>query len=350
MELAKLISQYDQNNMLKLLLSFPDQFADAYEIGTSFEFAASPEKIRNIIFSGMGGSAIGGDIIISYLNDELKIPTFVNRGYSLPKFIDRSSLVIVSSFSGNTEESLNCYEQAKDKRAQIVCVTSGGKLKKEATSQEIPLISIPGGMPPRCALGYLTIPVLVFLMKSGFAKFSTDDFEEAKNLLKQKAADYASPSLENNAYQLAQKLYHKIPIIYSTNDMLFAVAMRWKGQFSENAKVLAFANFFPELNHNEIVGWEKLPDILTKLQIIYLHDKDDFSRNQARMDITKSILEKVTNSIIELSTEGVSRLARIFSLIYLGDMSSFYLAMLNQVDPTPIEKIQLLKDQLQKLN
>lgn len=178
----------------------------------------------------------------------------------------------------------------------------------------------------------------------------SNDFDETEQLLQQKAEIYASDGPQNVALKLANQLKNKIPILYSSADFLYPVGLRWKGQFSENAKVLAFCNEFPELNHNEIVGWERLPDMLTNFQIIYLRDGEDYNRNQKRMNITRGILEKVASPIIELFTEGHSKLARLFSLIYLGDWVSFYLAAINGVDPTPVEKIQILKDQLDSEN
>lgn len=340
----------DRSNMLQLLTAFPQQFRQARQIGEAFNLKINPNNVKNLLFAGMGGSAIGGDLIIACLNTELKIPALVNRNYFLPNFVDRSSLVIVSSFSGNTEESLSCYEDARVKGAQIICITSGGKLAQKANQDGVPFITIPGGTPPRTALGYLSIPLLVLLSQSGFANVNSDDFDETEKLLVQKAKLYAPEAQENDALNLANQLKNKIPILYSSTDFLSVVGVRWKGQFSENAKVLAFCNVFPELNHNEIVGWERLPNILTNFQIIYFRDQEDYSRNQKRMRITQGILEKVTSPIIELSTEGNSRLARLFSLIYLGDWVSFYLAALNGIDPTPIEKIQILKNKLSSEN
>ena len=339
-------NKIDGSNMLRLLTAFPQQFRQARQIGEAFDFKINHYQVKNIIFAGMGGSAIGGDLIISCLNPELQIPAFVNRNYFLPNFVNQSSLVIVSSFSGNTEESLSCYDDAKTKDAQIVCISSGGILAHQANHDGIPLITIPGGTPPRTALGYLSIPLLVLLSRSGFAEVADNDFDETEKLLEQKSVLYAPDASENGALNLANQLKSKIPILYSTADFLSVVGMRWKGQFSENAKVLAFCNVFPELNHNEIVGWERLPNLLTNFQIIYFRDQDDYKRNQKRMQITQGILEKVTSPIIELFTEGNSRLARLLSLIYLGDWVSFYLAAINGIDPTPIEKIQILKNQL----
>ncbi len=339
-------NKIDRSNMLQLLTAFPQQFRQARQIGEAFDLEIANQNVKNIVFVGMGGSAIGGDLIISCLNPELKIPAFVNRNYFLPNFVDQSSLVIVSSFSGNTEESLSCYEDAKVKGAYIVCIASGGKLAQQANQDSIPFITIPGGTPPRTALGYLSIPLLVLLSRSGFAKVASDDFDETEKLLEQKSGLYAPEARDNIALNLASQLKNKIPILYSSADFLSIIGMRWKGQFSENAKVLAFCNVFPELNHNEIMGWERLPNMLTNFQIIYFRDQADYKRNQKRMRVTQRILEKVTSPIIELSTEGISRMARLFSLIYLGDWVSFYLAVINGIDPTPIEKIQILKRRL----
>lgn len=343
------ISKFDSQNMLELLLSFPRQFNEAIDIGKKFNHQADRNKVKHVVFAGMGGSAIGGDLIVACLSNALTVPAMVNRNYFLPHFVNQSTLVIISSFSGNTEESLSCYEDAKKKRAQLLCITSGGELHERTNKDRVPAIIIPGGMPPRCALGYLSMPIMVFLIKSGFTDLRDDYFDETIDLLSQKSELCSPENPANPALEIAQKLCGRIPIIYSTNDMLYVVAQRWKGQLSENAKVLAFYNVFPELNHNEIVGWEQLPELLNQFQILYLRDNKDFSRNQARMKITKGILEKVTNSIIELKTDGQSKLARLFSLIYLGDMVSYYLAMLTNVDPTPIEKIQQLKDALREI-
>ncbi len=338
----------DRSNMLQLLTGFPQQFQQARLIGERLNFKINRHDIKNIVFAGMGGSAIGGDLIISCLNAQLKVPALVNRNYFLPKFVDESSLVIVSSYSGSTEESLSCYEDAKIKGAQIISITSGGRLAQQASQDGVPIITIPGGAAPRTALGYLTIPLLIFLSQIGLATIESDVFDETEKLLTQKAELYAPETKQNMASNLADQLKNKIPILYTTADFLYPVGMRWKGQFSENAKVLAFCNFFPELNHNEIMGWEQLPKILTNFQIIYLRDQGDYHRNQERMTITKGILEKVTHSIIELYTEGTSRLARLFSMICLGDWVSFYLATINSIDPTRIEKIEILKDRLSR--
>lgn len=344
------VQEIDGSNMLRLLTSFPKQFREARQIGESFGSTINRDRVKNILFAGMGGSAISGDLIIACLGNELKVPAVVVRNYFLPNFVNHSSLVIVSSYSGNTEESLSCYEDAKAKGAQTISIASSGKLAESAQRDGIPLITIPGGAPPRTALGYLSIPLLVLLSRSGFTAIKISDLEETEHLLEQKNVQYSPESQNNLAYGLALKLKNKMPILYSSVEFLQVVGLRWKGQFSENAKVLAFNNVFPELNHNEIVGWERLPHLLTNFQIIYLRDSQDYNRNHKRMNITREILERVTSPIIELFTEGNSRLTRLFSLIYLGDWVSYYLAIINGIDPTPIKKIQTLKDRLRSEN
>jgi len=346
MNLSKHIEKYDQSNMLELLLTFPKQFKQAVEIGYSFDYKIDSKKIKQIVYAGMGGSAIGGDLIFSCFSNDLAIPTFVSRNYFLPAFVDQNSLVIVSSFSGNTEESLSSYEDARTRMAQILCITSDGELEQQAKQDDIPTILIPGNMQPRAALGYLSIPVLIALLKAGYTTLDRADFDETLTLLQSKARLFDPKNEDNLALNIAKKIHGRLPVIYCTNNLLPVVANRWKCQISENAKMQAFYNVFPELNHNEIVGWEEPADMMKNFQIIYLKDKSDFSRNQRRMAITKDILEQITNPVIQVDSEGDSLLARLFSLIYLGDMVSFYLAMLNKVDPTPIDKIQKLKEQL----
>ncbi len=342
------LQQYDRANMLKLLKDFPLQFRQARQIGEALNFEVDQARVKNLIFAGMGGSAIGGDLIISCLADQLKVPAMVIRNYTLPAVVDQNSLVIVSSYSGNTEESLSCYEVAQSRGAMIVAISSGGKLAARAQADGIPLIAIPGGAPPRTALGYLSLPVLIWLAKIGLAEIDDHVLDETQNLLLQMNQRYLPEAADNPAQKLAAQLQNKFPVIYCTADLLAPVAWRWKGQFSENSKVLAFCNVFPELNHNEIVGWHQRPERLRDFQIIYLRDREDHIRNQKRMNVTRGILERLTDPIIELYTTGESRLARLMSLVQLGDWVSYYLAILTGVDPTPIEKIQLLKDQLSR--
>jgi glucose/mannose-6-phosphate isomerase len=298
----------------------------------------------------MGGSAIGGDLVRSYLADELKIPFLINRNYTLPNFVGPASLVIVSSYSGNTEETLSAYAEAKDRKAKIICICSGGKLMELAKQDGFLWVKVPEGYPPRAALGYSFVLPLMILVLLKLAPDKQSELEETIKTLINGLNSYKAEkkTSENIAKQLALKLHKKLPIIYSAENHLDAVATRWKGQICENSKMLAFANFFPEFNHNELVGWKKIDEYKDKLVVIILKDKDDHIRIKRRIEITNGIIQGLGVEIIQKESIGQGLLSRIFSLIQLGDFTSLYLAILNQIDPTPVEVINFLKNELAK--
>lgn len=339
-------AKYDSQGMLNRILKFPEQLQHAQSISKAVEVPFGSEQILNICVAGMGGSAISGDIARSYLSDTLKIPILVNRSYTLPNFVNEHSLMIVNSYSGNTEETLEAYEDACKREAKIVCVTSGGKLAEKAKAHGDPIYFIPTGYPPRSALGYLTVPLLFTLYDIGLTPNPEKDLLESVNLLAALREQYHPDSGDNLAKQISYQLENKIPLIYGSVSRFDAVAFRWKTQLSENSEVLAFYNAFPELNHNEIMGWGPLQEINRNFQVIYLKDSGDHPQVKKRMNIVKEILEQKTGPVIEVESRGQSLLARIFSLVFLGDMVSFYLAILNRVDPTPVEKIDYLKQRL----
>ncbi len=343
------IDKIDTSRMLSLLLSFPEQFQRAWRIGEESEFDLHSRAFKNITFIGMGGSAIAGDLAISSVGDEIQIPMIVSRDYSIPRFIDAESLVFVLSYSGDTEESLSAYAQALERKATIVCITSGGMLKEWAIRDRCPVFTIPGGQPPRASLGYLFVPLLIALSRMGMIGDKKAELDETYHLLLKKVREYGPENPGNSAIQSSQQLLNKIPILYTTAGMMEVVGKRWKCQFNENSKIHAFVNQFPELNHNEIVGYEMLKDVFRRFQVIYLHDAGDYYRIQKRMEITRDIIREEHVSVMEFSTEGQSVLARLFSLIFLGDMISYYVAIGYGIDPTAIRKIQLLKEQLKKV-
>lgn len=353
----ELIKQIDKSDMLKIMTSFDRQCWEAVEIGERFEGVEPLKKkinnnLNSIVFTGLGGSAIGADLIKSYLSNELKIPIWVNRNYTLPEFIGEKTLVFCCSYSGNTEETLEAYEQAKEKKGVIVCLTSGGKLKESADGDDFPCVVIPGGLPPRTALGYSFFVPLVLLGRLGLISEKKTQIKEAIQIIRRLREKAVGPEIEsskNQAKQIAISVYNRFPVIYAAADHMDAVATRWRGQLAENSKTLASSHFFPEMNHNEIVGWEYPPDILKKMAIILLRDKDDLARVKKRMDITLGIIKEKAAGAIKVNSRGKGLLARIFSLIYIGDFVSFYLAMLNNVDPTPVDKITYLKECLAKL-
>ncbi len=346
-----LIEKLDPHRMYDLIWKFPSQLEDAFKIAESVDISKiDPAKIENVIVAGMGGSAIGGDLVRSYLFDQIKLPFFICRNYFLPNFSGEKSLVFVSSYSGNTEETISAYDQAKKRNAQIVSLSSGGKTEKKAKEDGFCLVKVPKGYQPRAALGYSFVPILSILSRLGLCPDKKNDIEKTIEFLSENLPLFKiqKKTNDNPAKRLAEKIFQKIPIIYSSNDFFDAVAYRWKGQLCENSKTLAFCNVFPEFNHNELVGWNILSGLEGKLIVIFLKDKGDLLRIKKRMDIVKKIIQNKNFEVVEVESKGPDLLARIFSLIQLGDFVSFYLAILNQVDPTPVEVIDYLKKELEK--
>lgn len=337
----------DREDMLARIEYFPEQCARAVKIGESIVLP-SYRTISHLVISGMGGSAIGGELLLDYTRNDINIPLVVNRHYSIPRFVNQKSLVFVCSYSGNTEETLQAWEEARKRRAKLIVVTAGGKLGQEAKANKIPTILLPFIGPPRSALGYSFFPLLIILQKLKLIPNRNREIEEAIAVLHGLKDKYVPecPRPENLAKQLAERLYHYLPVIYGSQDTTSAVVSRWRGQFNENSKTYAFSNVIPEMNHNEIVGWEHSRELTKNFQVIILHDPVDSPRVQKRQEITRLILEKNAAGIVEITGEGNSLLARMFSLIYLGDFVSFYLAILKGVDPTPVASIDFLKKSL----
>ncbi|MBI3999229.1 MAG: bifunctional phosphoglucose/phosphomannose isomerase [Candidatus Omnitrophica bacterium] len=347
------IEQNDPRNMLKLIHGFSDQMKHAEEIGCALSLDPGLGKgISKIVFSGLGGSAIGADFIRSYLAYEFPIPIFVNRHYRLPNFVDDKTLLIASSYSGDTEETLSSLQDGLKRKARILAITSGGQLARQAEAHSFPWIQIPGGFSPRAALGYSVIPLLVAFSKIGFSKvYRPEELKEARELIRSLAQTQYGMQVrfENNlAKQLASLCFQKYPIIYAGTDYFDVVALRWRGQIEENAKALASHHILPEMNHNELVGWQSPKELLKEAVVFFLRDAADHKRVQMRMNLTQKIVERSAGKVVELQSQGKSILARMFSLVYLGDWVSFYLAALYQVDPTPVDVIQYLKSELAK--
>jgi glucose/mannose-6-phosphate isomerase len=342
------VQLYDRGNMRKLLVEFPRQAEEAVRIGRAAKIPYRASAIGEIVVTGLGGSAIGGDLLRSYLSESLRIPFAVNRHYSLPAYVGKKSLVIVSSYSGGTEETIAAHLDARKRKAMVLCVTSGGETERLAKKFKQPVVKIPKGLPPRTALAYSFFPSLIALAKMKLIASRDAEIAETIALLAKKSKLYASLRGDNPALELARQLYNKLPIIYSAADRFDAVNVRWRGQMAENAKVLAFGHVIPEMNHNEIVGWKVLQRLMGDMTAVFLRDKDDHPRIQTRMHITKGIVSEFAGKVIEVNSEGRSLLARTFSLIYLGDWTSYYLALLNGIDPTPVRVIDYLKWELGK--
>ncbi len=346
----KEIAKYDRSDMLGILESFPEQCENAESIGRKFVPPASYKIVySNIIFTGMGGSAIGPEILRSYIWRVAEIPVFVNRGYRMPGFTGEKSLVVAISYSGDTEETVSAYMDARSRRAKIIAVTSGGRLRALAEKDSVPMIELPPGLQPRCAVGYLFFPILKALSKVGVISDRSRDVREAvKTLeaLRRRQIGSRLPESRNIAKRIAHRLHGKFPVIYGSSDFTDCMVTRWRGELAENAKQLSSGHLFPEMNHNEIAGWENPSKALKSFIAVFLRDTGDHPRVSKRMDITVRILKRGLFEVIEVRPPGKTSLARLFSFLYIGDFVSFYLAILNMTDPTPVERIAYLKKEL----
>lgn len=345
-----ILERLDPGNMHGAISGFPSHIREAVEIGKSLNI--NPEYFRNIdniIVCGMGGSAIGGEIALSLLYDSLNIPMCACRNYVLPGYAGKNSLVIGSSYSGNTEETIAAFRQARSLDCKLFAITTGGELGRLAKEYGSLLVQLPKlNLQPRAALAYSIVPLMAFFWEIGLSEYVSENFHELAAFLENRQKNFVINREEsgNPAKQLAREFHGQIPIIYSGPTLTNAVATRFKGQISENGKILAFANQFPEFNHNELVGWEILGEYGQFLKVVVLRDADDHARVKARMDIITKKLRDQGITVIELISEGENRLERVFSLIQLGDFASYYLGLLNEVDPTPVEAIEFLKKEL----
>jgi len=319
----------DKSNYIKAIEDFPLQCRKALELPKGM---VVPSDISNIVVCGMGGSAIGGDLLKSCLSRT--IPVIVNREYELPKFVNENSLVFLVSYSGNTEETLSCYKEAAKKGCVVVAISSGGKLSEHCSKT----INIPSGLQPRAALGYLFFPMLGLLHNSGITEVSNEELNEMLATLRD--TNYYKESGE----ALAKKIKNRIPVVYSSS-LLAPAAYRFKTQINENSKLPAFCHVFPEMNHNELVGYKHMDR--DKFVAILIRDKEDHPRIRKRMDICREIFERKVD-VEEISTKGTYLLSRMFSVIYLGDFASYYLALSNREDPAPVDIIEYLKRELAK--
>jgi glucose/mannose-6-phosphate isomerase len=342
------LHEFDPTHQYQTLLQFPAHFKQGIDIGNEVDVSdIDADQIKNVVICGMGGSAIGADILKTYLMSELAIPVMVNRGYHLPAYVNNNSLIIAVSYSGNTEETLSSYDDAVLKGAQIAVITSGGRLTELAARHKDVLVNVPGGLAPRYALGYIFPPLLLLFVRLGLTSRRENDLKDTLRTIENAVHHYSDYEAKaNDAVQIAEALHGMLPVIYSSQSALEAVNLRWRNQISENSKMLAFGNVFPEMNHNEIVGWEQNPELLQKIAVIALHERNAGPRIARRMNVTLGLIKPYAGHIIEIYADEERLLSRIFGLICLGDWISFYLATGTDTDPFPIEKINKLKDAL----
>ncbi|ARA92619.1 MAG: bifunctional phosphoglucose/phosphomannose isomerase [Bacteroidetes bacterium] len=340
------IQPLDTGRMYDLIRQFPDQLRDGRSRAQDVPLPAALDDLDHIVVAGMGGSAIGGDLVRTLVQPTAPVPMTVVRDYTLPAYVGPGTLLVASSFSGNTEETLTVLDEAARRRARILCVTSGGQMLEIARNEGYPVVQIPGGMPPRAALGYSFAAVMTLAERLGLAPADAAAWDEAMALLEAQTAACADPA-GNEALDLARTLHGKLPVVYSGPGLMEAVNLRWRGQFQENSKVYATGNLFPEMNHNEIMGWQYPGAVHALLAVVVLRDRGDHPRIRRRLDVTGRLLGDRAASWTEVESRGTAPLARLLSLVNLGDWVSFYLALLQAVDPTPIPLIDALKEAMQ---
>jgi glucose/mannose-6-phosphate isomerase len=335
--------------MLTRIKELPRQCRQAWQAVSEMPLPAAYKDIDNIVILGMGGSAIGGDLVKSLVAAEAKIPIIVHRDYALPAYVNERTLLIGSSYSGNTEETLSGFELALKTGAKKLAITSGGKLQKMAETQHIPVFKIEYKSQPRAALGFSFIPILGVLQKLGFIRDKSADVAETVAVLEGLVTelDETSTVKVNPAKQLAQRLYGRLPVIYGAG-ITAEAAHRWKTQINENSKAWGFYEVFPELNHNATVGFPLPKEIASKIRVVLLRSPTFNQRIKLRYDITCELLKQAGVAYEFVDSEGKSPLAQMVSLVSIGDWVSYYLAILYGVDPSPVKVISYLKDRLAK--
>jgi len=347
------IKKLDKQGMLEVEENFYRQLESSKKIAESFDLnQVKLKKLSGMAILGMGGSGFVGDIIKSLVKDEIDIPVEIVKSYDLPGFVKTGWLVIPVSYSGDTEETVIAARQALKRGCTLLCVTAGGEMEKIARENNQAVIKVPSGFQPRGASGYLFFSTYLVLGRMGIIDINAGDVKEALDLIKNKASRYAREvsTQENYAKQIALEIGNKLPVIYGTSGILSAVAFRWKCELNENSKFPSFWSEFPELNHNETVGWENLKELTSNFVLVVFKDSTATARIKVRIDTTVKIIKDNLNKIIEIPVEGKSKLAKAMSLMYLGDIASVYLALLNETDPTPVDKILVLKAELAKLD
>ncbi|OGU57769.1 MAG: bifunctional phosphoglucose/phosphomannose isomerase [Ignavibacteria bacterium GWF2_33_9] len=344
------ITALDNSGMGSILIDFHQQIRNSIKKVSHFPKLENLRKINKIVIFGMGGSAISGDLARNYISvnhHEIDLPITIIRNYNIPVWVDENTLAIAISYSGNTEETLSCFAQAAKVTKNLIAISSGGQIKEICNEHNIPFLEVPGGFQPRAALGYLFTTITTFLLLN-FCKIcevskATIEFQILADYLEMKGKEYSVVSEDNFALEIAQEIAGKTVVIYSSSDVLDVVNLRWRGQIQENSKNLAFGNLFPEMNHNEINSYMHPEKSIENLALIFLSDKADNPKVFERILATKEILSEKCKTVLHLEGQEDIFLVRLFDLIYLADWVSYYLAILNNEDPTPIPLISKLK-------
>jgi glucose/mannose-6-phosphate isomerase len=337
------VRSHDPGGMLAAIGELGSDCRQGYATGVSAAELPDPADVRSVVCCGMGGSAVAGDVLRSVFRDRIGVPIEVNRSPELPEHAGPHSLVVVSSYSGNTSETLAAFREARKRGCRSIVVTSGGAMADEASEAGVPVVLVPGGFQPRAALGWLAFTTLGALEAAGLLPPLAEDVAEAAGEIEARAAACGpdSPAGENPAKQLAEAVGARIPVIWGAEGIGAAAAARWKTQCNENGKMPAWGASMSELDHNEVVGWTE-PFGAAHAVIALRHEGED-PEIASRFRLSLEIAADAGAGTHEVWASGRSGLARLMSLIALGDFVSAYVAIRKGVDPTPVHVIQRLK-------
>ena len=341
MVIKDLIKKYDSKNQFEVLKNTYKQVISVWNNKIDIS-NLKKNNYSSIVFCGLGGSAISGDLLLDYLSEEMKLLFKIVRGYNLPSYTHKDTLVIISSYSGNTEETISCFRQALKLNCSIIAITSGGKIWDEANKYKIPIIKIESGFQPRYALGLSFFSLLKLMQELGFVN-EESTVKKIIELWQRRGEEFSTE--KNQAIQIAEQLIGFIPVIYSA-EFLSSAGYRFKCQVNENSKLHAFHNIIPELNHNEIIGWESYQEKQFQTKVIYLLDKEYHPQNRKRFDILKELLAEQKVEVLALESVKPTKKVRIMDLIFLCDWISFYTSILHGFDPSEIDFIHQMKKRL----
>ncbi len=333
----------DPGGMLDIVMHLADQCREGYGLGLAASPLPEPDGVTSVAFCGMGGSAIAGDVVAALAAPRLRLPVLTVRAPELPEFCGPHTLVVASSYSGDTAETLALFEEAVARGCRLVAITSGGQLDLRAEELGVGRVLVPGGQMPRAAFGYLSLGALGALEAMGIVPTHAEDVaesaEELAGLVSEAGPDV--PLASNPAKELASELGDRVPVVWGAEGIGAVAATRWKCQFNENAKVPAFASVLPELDHNEVVGWSG--DRGQGFAVIGLRHPGEHGDVDARFPLSLEMARNSGASVHEVSSRGRSELARLLTLVQFGDLVSTYLGIVRGVDPSPIEAIVNLK-------
>lgn len=345
------INEIDKSNMLDTLDQFPNQIFEAAEIAKNAKIETF-FKIDNVIITGMGASGISGDIVSNLYKDKIDVPIFVNKDYDLPKWARKDTLTIFFSYSGNTEETISAFKAACQKKCRVICISSGGKLQELAEKRQVAHIKIPPGYQPRVAIAYSLFSLIVILSRVGLLKSDIDkDINEVIEQVKEfiNLNNKSVPEKNNLSKQIARKLLNTTPQIFGWG-IFSPISTRWRQQFNENSKLISREDVLPESNHNDIVGWSLNPEASKNFSCIIFRDRSLESMNMTtRLNFLKNLFKGAVANIIEVNPVGKKKLSKVVYTMCLGDYTSCYLAILRNIDPTPIDIIEQLKENLKKI-